>query len=272
MYTLKNHRLQGSVLVESSRKPERVQSKWRYDMKKSFSYIITIIMTILLLTGCGAHSVSFGNWNKTREDKQVNVVEEMEDYLVEKYDLGYFYDDIEVLGVVYAGWNQSYDVMNCCLKGEDEKRTAFQIKRYQDNEGNVTYTENYGCLSIRDEYEAYIKEFISDEIKECKVFVSWNQSTLSDNMTVDTPFEEVLKTESLNSIVWIMIPCNESDSDELEASVKDIVANWEAKEEQQVIFRFILLKEDAYNDVTTENRYEYSKDEYKYADIMESAN
>lgn len=78
-------------------------------------------MAASLLTGCGLWKTPFGNWNNKREDSQVNVVNEMENYLAEKYDLTSFYSTVEVAGVIYAGWNQSYDVMNCYLKGEEEE-------------------------------------------------------------------------------------------------------------------------------------------------------
>lgn len=229
--------------------------------KHRFILSMLCASAIMFMGGCAMGTEDVKQIKETETD----IADQMEQYLQDTYrNIEY-----EVEGIVYAGWNQSYDVMNAYLAGGDSYADAFQVRRKKES-GNIRFEDTYKSMLIRDDLEEKIHSMAEPYFKKCVVYADTNNLWLSDAVGSDITLQAAIDAgENIRCNVWLMAAPQLQSVEEFRQATESFMEEWR-RTGINISFSFFYLKEGVYEQVTRANRFDMNEPEYYQEFITKS--
>lgn len=145
--------------------------------------LLLLLLLTLILGGCTMKKEEEKKDLPTKEE----VLEEMLDYLEDKYD-----EEFEVDSIDFAWWgNPGREHMLAYPKDRENDDRVFALVRTYQEDGSVTYEDGYvGYVmgpKIIERYEQIVKGYFPDSL----VFIGYGQGHLFPNtLTIDSGYDE----------------------------------------------------------------------------------
>lgn len=214
--------------------------------------IIVVTFSLIIILGvCGC------NMREEKSKQNNEIIEEMQDYLEDKYG----YIDYEVLGFVRAGWDASYDLLNLSAKNDGDTE-LFCVKRYEKND-DCYCEDNYVELLIRDEFENMMHEYADKYFSEYKLYSSLGGLDSGVYSSSFKTFEDIKnKNDETNNRLMFSIFISENsmkDTDEFKNIAKKFIEEI-SNQRVKVEYRVIYINSDSYKNIQRENSSEFYDD------------
>ncbi|MEL7662042.1 hypothetical protein [Acetobacterium wieringae] len=113
-------------------------------------------------------------------------------YVNEKYEATFVADTL-----IKANWAYHYDKLYVYPEGEAENK--FEIHRYQDEAGNISYADGYFGILIKNDYDRVVSDIVQAAIGEATVYTSLDQEIYANRLKPETKLSGIYHPDEIFS-------------------------------------------------------------------------
>lgn len=193
--------------------------------------------------------------------------EEMIDFVEKKYSEEF------IPGKLYrAGFISPCDTLYAYLKSDPEKK--IKILRSEDDEGNISYSDTYFCILIKNRYKFYVENIMDKSFKNYKMDLKIEEfGTISNDLNKETNVRNIHDIDKyFSSDIIMFVPKRECSDGKLNQEILD--KNLKNMIESNLVFsvRYYLLENEIYDEISKMNEEDRSiwfNKKFKYIDYKE---